>query len=132
MVKVALQRDDSWMRKWHPSGHEYLPITHALPYYRSNSQRNGVTYIHRVRQGMIHIWDKKFAHTSISFWCGGSGGIGVSQVHYGREKKARGELLPECPIDSVLCATCEGRAIGAGCDGSFKINGRIIRFSPRK
>jgi len=110
-----------------------LPIRMALPYYQC---RPGA-YVHRIRSGQTHrlrmgedAYHKRhpqmgqILHLSFSFWCGGSG-------HVSRDKPGR--LFAEIPENGVLCATCEGRAIGAGLDGSpSEINGRAVIFSPRK
>jgi hypothetical protein len=61
-------------------------------------------------------------HTSIGFWCGSSGFFG----------EGHGKLYDEIPKGEVLCATCEGKAIGAGEDGARVINGRDVMYSPRK
>lgn len=36
------------------------------------------------------------------------------------------------PDRAIHCATCEGRAIGAGKDGARIIAGRTVLFSPRQ
>lgn len=93
-------------------------ISHSLPFYKSDRGE----YYHRVRAANSH-WrnnSKKLSHISISFWCGNSGSI-----------SGHGKLYAEIPVDGVLCATCEGRAIGAGQDGAQIINGRNVMYSPR-
>lgn len=53
-------------------------------------------------------------------------------AHNSRRKARKGGFLFEhAPEGEVLCATCEGRAIGAGQDDSHQINGRMVRFAPR-
>ena len=77
-------------------------------------------YTHRVRHVTIY---PKGTHMVASCWCGMS--ISIS-----RRKPSR--LLSEMPIDSVMCAVCEGKAIGAGCDGDTTINGRESKYQPRQ
>jgi hypothetical protein len=91
-------------------------ITHALPFYKS--QLTNAKYFHRVRT-MENHW---LGHTSITQWCG-------AQAFFG---EGRGKLYAEIPEGGVMCATCEGRAIGAGEDGSRIINGRQVMYSPRR
>ena len=94
-----------------------IPLTRALPYFKSSNANS--KYFHRVRSGARH--ECLGIHYSISFWCGGGGFIGK-----------KGRLYAELPEDAVLCATCEGRAIGAGMDKTHTINGRFVKYSPRK
>ena len=94
-----------------------IPLTKSLPYFKSNNTNS--KYFHRVRYGARH--DCLGVHYSIGFWCGGGGFIGK-----------KGQLYAELPEDAVLCATCEGRAIGAGMDKTHTINGRFVKYSPRK
>lgn len=42
-----------------------------------------------------------------------------------------GVLLAIVPENEVLCATCEGRAIGAGQTESRLINGHMVKYAPR-
>lgn len=104
-------------------------ITHALPFYRSNSKKFGVAYVHRIRSGRHHCYrnritqEMEYSHTSLSLWCGGCGGIGG--------KDPRGQIFAEAPEKSVFCATCEGRAVGAGMYGARLINGRFVLYKPR-
>jgi hypothetical protein len=94
----------------------YTSISHSLPFFKS---KQGGKYYHRVRSAGFHKLGNR-PHISISFWCGNSGFIGE-----------KGALYKEVPEDGVLCAVCEGKAVGAGLDGVRIINGRKVMYSPR-
>lgn len=93
-------------------------------------------YIHRPRRVTIHGWDGVPSHVSIKFWCGSGGygdNVGMGPV-CGVSKKPRGNpvvFMTEPPPHRPVCATCEGRAIGAGQLGSPEIAGRRVLFAPR-
>lgn len=97
-------------------GHATKPIRQALPFYKAAKG----TYVHRVRSGQSHWRDGKLSHTHVDFWCGAAGFPG-----------AKGKLTAQPGEDDVICATCEGRAIGAGLEGSPMINGRKVGYNPR-
>lgn len=113
-LKVPLQRRK---KCWHAPSVQCVDLISALPYWRS---RQG-TYFHRVRSGQAHYYNGKYSHTSFSMWCGMGGSLGK-----------KGFLASEVPDDGILCATCEGKAIGAGMDGARIINGRNVMLSPRR
>lgn len=100
-----------------PPGFSARPIRQALPYYKASKG----TYVHRVRSGQSHYRDGRLSHIHVDFWCGGHG-----------IPSDNGELLAAVKADDVICATCEGRAIGAGMDGTPVINGRVVAYSPRR
>ncbi len=102
---------------WHAPGFSTKVARRSLPFYKS---RRG-QYIHRVRSLHHHWRDGKFSHAWVKFWCGNSGFL-----------DGKGYLMAKIPADGVLCATCEGRVIGAGAVGSRTINGRPVMYSPRK
>lgn len=102
---------------WHAPGRPSKVVKMSLPYYQSNNGK----YIHRVRSALNHWAGGKLSHTSVQFWCGNGGFLGD-----------KGKLLSKVPPDGILCATCEGRAIGAGLNGSRKINGRNVMYSPKR
>ena len=110
-VKLITKDDEPYS----PNGHCSKSVKYALPYYKS---RRG-DYFHRVRSATNYWREGDLSHTSVSFWCGNSGFVGK-----------KGQLYPEVPADGVLCATCEGRAIGAGLDGARTINGKKVMYSP--
>lgn len=88
----------------------------SLPFYKSRSGK----YFHRVRCADNHWKKGRLSHTSVHFLCGNGGFIGDKGMLYG-----------EVPEDGVLCATCEGRAIGAGLDGIRMINGKSVMYAAR-
>lgn len=120
-MKVLLERRKKNPFAWRGAAYE-APITWALPFYRSKQG----SYVHRVRSGTTHLYDKprgrwnKKGHISLTMWCG--------QIGFPGEK---GELLETPHESSIFCATCEGRAIGAGQVGSHMICGRIVKYTPR-
>ena len=112
-VKLIVKTDSPW----HPEGRCIKGISYALPYYLSRQGK----YFHRVRSANNHWHDGNLSHTAVGFWCGNSGFIGD-----------KGKLYAKVPEGGVLCATCEGRAIGAGLAGERTINGKKVMYSPTK
>ena len=90
----------------------------ALPFYRSRRGK----YIHRVRYAHNHWNDDRsqISHMSMHLWCGQSG----SSTH--------GHLVGQLQEGDVLCAVCEGKVIGTGIIDAGKINGRAVKYSPRR
>lgn len=119
-MKVALLRE-----RIRPHCKPAGVLTMALPFYRSFSGQ----LFHRVRSGTLH---KPCAdtshHISVKFWCGNGGFIDSRRE---RGRTGGGELFGETPENAIHCAVCEGKAVGAGCDGTRVINGRHVLFSPR-
>jgi hypothetical protein len=100
---------------WKPDFAEYTELRKCLPFYKSHQGE----YTHRVRAGTVHWWSGSYHHTSLQLWCGMGGFIG------------RGELMHAPAVNATMCATCEGRAIGAGMTETHQIAGRFVKFSPR-
>ena len=117
-MKVKLLREKP--ASFQAPGHKTAPLTQALPFYRCDVGR----LVHRIRSGGVHIIEGKYTHTHFRFWCGN---IGFSRG----PKRPSVTLFAEAPYGAIFCATCEGKAIGAGCDGAREINGRHVLFSPR-
>ena len=111
-IPLEIKSDDGYRpESWYGKS-----ILSALPFFKSTQGE----YFHRLRSGTNH-WDTgKLRHTSVHFWCGSSGFLG-----------AKGKLYARIPDGSVICATCEGRAIGSGQIDSGLINERPVKFSPR-
>lgn len=116
-MKISLQikRDRDWGNPHFSS----QPILKSLPYFRTQSG----SYIHRVRYGTIHHYNGQYTHFALKFWCGMTG--------LGSDKRKQARFYDVPPDGMVVCATCEGRAIGAGLTESRMIAGKIVKFSPR-
>lgn len=93
-----------------------VSIAKSLPFAWTRAGR----MVHRVRSGMMFFWDGKYTHSAFRAWCGQS-----------LLEKNGLELSADPPRDRPLCATCEGRARGAGQCGSRILAGRVLLFSPR-
>lgn len=105
-------------RGWRSPAITYAHVKKALPYAESS----GGEYTHRVRSARLITFKGFGAHMAISCWCGMS--LLISKRH-------KSQFVAEPSFGRPMCATCEGRAIGAGVDGSHKINGRMVKFQPR-
>lgn len=111
------------MYNWRRAKGDYVvPIRSALPFCKS--PRSGL--YHRPRSGELHYANWHLSHVAVSFWCGSMG-----YVQHGRARRVVWTLCEDLPENAVLCATCEGRAIGAGQIDSRTISGRTVLFSPR-
>jgi len=98
------------------------PLASALPFF----QRESATYVHIVRSGEMHYYKGKLSHVSYSFWCGGSGFMGLT-------RKIPAVLVSEPATGRKVCATCIARSIGAGQMGeSPHIDGKPVKFQPRE
>ena len=93
-------------------------VKRALPFVASDA---GV-YVHRVRSAVVYEVCGK-AHMAVSCWCGMTLLVG---------KRKKGRMLSEPITGRPMCATCEGRAIGAGTTGLRNINGLDVRYEPRR
>jgi hypothetical protein len=93
----------------------------SLPFWQAKPG----CYVHRVRSGIVHQLGRRDPHTSLKMWCGQSGFL--THQSLGRE----GNLLADIPAGEVCCATCEGRAVGAGLLGAPVIAGHPVKYSPR-
>lgn len=132
MMKVDLLREP-W-KGWHNStrGPVPTPIVRSLPYMQS--KKGKLRYVHRIRSGLLHLtYSTAFdggrqvrlsetaenAWLTFRLWCGVSLTPGSL-------------LLPEPPPGANVCATCEGRAVGAGMPSSSIICRRPIIFRPHR
>lgn len=99
-------------------------VKSSLPFIKSTRGE----YTHRVRSAVSYTYTTSGIsykagelHIAVKCWCNMT--LLVSKRKYGR-------FIPE-PIDgSPICATCEGRAIGAGLLGTPEIAGRPVKYSP--
>ena len=99
-------------------GTRYFHIAQSPPFVVSRIGR----YVHRVRSAQLLVNSESYL--AIRCWCG------YSILSSERKNGSRGRFL-ESPDDRPICATCEGRAIGAGLLGAREIAGRAVMFSPR-
>lgn len=107
--KVPLMRDHRYLDNPYSNTPNPIVITRSWPFART-SRGN---YVHRPRYGHIYAGGR----TCVTAWCG--------------QLLQWATFLPVPSPDEVVCATCEGRAIGAGQLTSTVITGHEIRFSPR-
>lgn len=113
-------------------------LTMCLPFYRSTMGH----YVHRVRYGYYFkeppdgLLPTRYV---LEMWCGQHGHVHLTDQSEARIKlgfrprrvQSQGTLFGEAPERAIFCATCEGRAIGAGMDGARTLCGRTVMFSPR-
>ena len=119
-TKIALIRESNPYRNEAPED-KTLMLSHALPFFQPGDGR----LFHRVKSGRIYRRRGEYSHTSITYWCGNNGSMSRPDA------RRTGQLFAELPERAILCATCEGRAIGAGLDGLREINGRRVLYRPR-
>lgn len=93
-------------------------VKRALPFVASDAGE----YVHRVRSAVVYEVCGK-AHMAVSCWCG-------MTILVSKRKKGRMHSAPVA--GRPMCATCEGRAIGAGTTGLRNINGLDARYEPRR
>lgn len=92
-----------------------IPASKSLPF----ANARGGKYTHRVRHVTLYACVGK-GHFAVRCWCGYN--VLVSE-------KSGGTFAAE-QSERPMCATCEGRAIGAGKLGAREINGKAVMFSP--
>lgn len=128
-MKVPLIKDEDRPGAWRNERSGDAHWLAALPFFISPRQ----TMVHRVRSVTTHLWDGEPSHTSVKLWCGSSRFIETPET-WGRFKcKHIGNRLTAEPDKRmVFCATCEGRAVGAGQLGTAMLAGRMVKFSPRE
>lgn len=90
----------------------------SLPFVESGQG----TYTHRVRDLTLYDFGDR-SHFAAGCWCGMSLCLG------GRRQR---RLVATPSEGYVVCATCEGRAIGAGQLGARVIAGKEVCYSPRR
>ena len=103
-----------------------IQLKMSLPFFQSKPGG----YVHRLRSVHTYYKDGKYSHTVACFWCGGTGFNDVGNEMESRPTK-HGRFLADPPPGEVCCATCEGRAVGAGQLGAPVICGRPVKFQPR-
>lgn len=110
-----------------------LRVTKCLPFYR----RGPLRLVHRVREAHLFYYHGELSHLAVRFWCGNCGYIDYAKSpqrdrRRGQHASDNASLFAIAPDPAVFCATCEGRAVGAGMDGAREINGRTVLFRPRE
>lgn len=100
-------------------GYEHcVVIRKSMPFVESTRGE----YTHRVRTGILHKHPKsKESHMSFTCWCGVSVLISSNK---------RGRLVEKPSEGRPICATCEGKATGAGLLGAREINGHSVMYRP--
>lgn len=80
-------------------------------------------YAHRVRSVAYYTLHspRHPPHAAVKCWCGQTILIGG--------KRESAQLVAD--VSLPICATCEGRAIGAGQVGAREIAGRPVMYSPK-
>lgn len=145
MMKVELLRERERYSS-NPTSCTSAPVTATLPFYRSLLTPRA--YVHRVRSArLLEHFDTEWrqgrqqrtsstpATRSLStrLWCGQTGHVRLAVLNprsvWARGR--RGELLAEPPAGADVCATCEGRAVGAGYPSAILIAARPVLFMPR-
>ena len=114
-VRLQAKKRSSWRGK---SPDRITDILHCLPFITGQAG----TYVHRVRYAQAYYDGSTLTHMAFECWCG-QGALMSDR------KKSR--LYSDPPQDRYMCATCEGRAIGAGLTESRTIAGRELMFRPR-
>lgn len=114
------------MRGDAPGHVRVAPIPRALPFVESIVGE----YTHRVRSAQSFtkisssaFWREGEIHVAAKCWCG-------MTMLLSARKKTR--FVAEPSPGRPICATCEGRAIGAGMLGTPEIAGRPVKFSPQR
>lgn len=101
-----------------PAAVRMTNVKRALPFVASDAGE----YVHRVRSAVVYEVCGK-AHMAVRCWCG------MTQLV---SKRKKGRLLDVPTAGRPMCATCEGRVIGAGKIGARKINGMDVRYKPNQ
>lgn len=100
---------------YQPEGRTEFDVSRALPYFKSNA---GI-YVHHIRSMRVFWRDGEYSHTSISYWCGNLGFL------------SKGKMLPAVGLNTLVCACCKGKFIGAGKAGPRRINKQLVGYKPR-
>ena len=123
MNKIELEKDTRYQDHDRRCGH--IALTKCLPFYRTrqkpNKNRPRLTHIVRTGKIINGVFGRK--HMSFSLYCGQIGSISAD--------RPRGILLKELERGEVMCATCMGKAVGAGKFGVRMIKGKPVLFSPK-
>lgn len=99
---------------WRPDGMTYEYVKRSLPFLESFRGY----YAHRVRHVTLLTF-KGESHFVVKAWCSANFCVGGKGQTFFTENPTK---------NKPVCATCEGRFIGAGMDGDRVINGRKVEF----
>lgn len=114
---IQLQRPK--MTRLTNNEHKAFPLK-AAPVFVESAKGH---YTHRVRSAILYnIYQKP--HTAVHCWCG-------MTVLIGGRQHSRNTFVDEPSLGRPICATCEGRVIGATGMDDYRINGRLVRHSPQ-
>ena len=101
-------------------------IKSSLPFVEAGKGE----YTHRVRSATIYtvlngncFTPTGTTHIAAVCWCG-------QTILLSRKRKS--QFVVEPSEGRPVCATCEGRATGAGQLGAAEIAGRAVKYAPRK
>lgn len=105
----------------HDLGPRPFPVKRCLPLFRRRNSRS--QYVHRIRSANVHLhfagYFRGESWVSYQFWCGSTG------------TSSKGQATADIAPHEILCATCEGRAVGAGMPPYRLIPVGPVKFSPR-
>ena len=111
-----IQLKESKRPMWNAIDHTIKSVKKSLPFIESFRG----CYAHRVRFVDMHTNYKGESWFAVKTWCG------VSFCNSGSKGQ---NIFTENPTkNKPICATCEGRFIGAGLDGDRVINGRKVMY----
>lgn len=134
-MKIELRDETDRTSHHNPDvGPRPIAIKRSLPFFVSGSG----SMTHRVRSGSLHIHTNPIfggPTVSLRLWCGQQGFLlRRRNQRWAHPGTLHGGLLyPEPPEGRPMCATCEGRAIGAGEPAAaFLHQTREIQFTPRE
>lgn len=114
MIELKEQKKPSWKSP----NHTIKSVKKSLPFLESFRGQ----YTHRVRFVDMHTNYKNKSHFVIKTWCGATFKNGS------RDGKGQTYFTENPTNNRPICATCEGRFIGAGMTGDRKINGQDVMY----
>src|SRR5690606_1648789 len=94
----------------------------------------GDGYVHCAKTVTMH-YDRSsgvLTHTSVAFWCGGHGFLYPNKQPPRRGGRLPAVMVAEPDPSRVVCATCAGRSIGSGQQGTHKIGDSFVKYRPRR
>lgn len=116
MTAMVTLQPSRYMRRKGFGSENCKAIKQSVPFVEA---RRG-EYTHRVRHVTLINFGNK-SHFAVHCWCG-------MTMCVGGTGKGTGILLDTPSANRPMCATCEGRVIGAGLLGSREISGRQVMY----